>query len=365
MLIHLAVASQLLGDEGSVFSYADISISRRLNLRPQSRVVSDTEAAGNELLAELRKANARIVTNETSAIVEIQFSELDTNALSDGAIREFRKLTSLRCLSIRAPQLIRQLLPELSSLPMLEELSLCTRRLSSDMIQSLNKAPALSRLRFEDLRLDRDAATAIAQLAHLNSLHFDGCSFPVGIDAAFVAIPRLKSLWISGGLNDGPHKLKGLESLPGLQCLWIDSIWCNQEAMQRIGGLTQLEELSLQYVGLNDQMLQELRSLTKMRRVLLGNATDFTGDGLRYLGDWRALEELSVFSTSFEDDAARTLEQFPSLKKFVAHDTFLTDTSVDSLMKLEKLKLAWISKTKISPAGIEQLKNRLPECQVR
>src|SRR5262245_16093499 len=106
LLIQLAVGSHLLADEGAPFSYADVSISRMLNSRPRSREVSDTEATGSDLLTELQKVKARIVTDESGSIVEIQFSELDTNALSDGAIRGFRKLSSLRCLSIRAPQLI-------------------------------------------------------------------------------------------------------------------------------------------------------------------------------------------------------------------------------------------------------------------
>jgi hypothetical protein len=308
---------------------------------------------------------ARIVTGESGAIVEIQCSELDTHALPDGAIGGFREQLSLRCLSIRAPQLIRQLLPEIDSLPMLEELGLCAERLSADAIRGLCTAPALSRLSLENTHIDREAVEAIAKLPQLKILHLDSCSYPAGIDATFVPMPRLKSLWISGGIYDGPHPLKALESFPGLQCLWIDSIWCSREATQQIGRLTQLEELSLQYVGLDDEMLREIQTLTKMRRAILGNTTDFTGDGLRHLASWQDLEHLSVFSTPFEDGAAKHLSQFPALKAFVAHDTFLTDASIDSLVKLANLKVAWVSKTKISPAGMERLRKQLPACRVR
>jgi hypothetical protein len=135
--------------------------------------------------------------------------------------------------------------------------------------------------------------------------------------------------------------------------------------MQRIGRLTNLEELSLQYVGFKDDFLRELQPLTKMRRAILGNNTDFTGTGLRHVRDWQALEELSVFSTPFEDVTVELLSQFPKLKKFSAERTPLTDASVESLPKLKKLKLVRLSDTNITPTGIDRLKKELPDCEIR
>lgn len=364
LLLSLAMTGHSVG-QTSEFSYSDVSISRRLELRPRGREVTAEEAAGNKLLSALRKLKARAVTGEDGAIREIQFSEIDSDVIPEEGMRHFRKLTSLRCLSIRAPRLRRQLLPELASLPMLEELSLDVERPSADTIRSFSKAPRLRRLGLDDARVDREVAAALAELPDLTCLHLDGCRFPDGIDTTFVAMPRVKSLWISGGGPDKPCGLRCLESFPGLECLWITSIWCNQEAMRRIGGLTNLEELSLQYVGLNDDSLRELRPLTKLRRVILGNNTDFTGSGLRSVNAWRALEELSVFSTPFEDDAVNLLSQFPELQKFAAERTPLTDASVDVLAKLNRLKLAWLSHTNITPTAMDRLKKALPDCEIR
>jgi len=338
---------------------------RRIELRPRSREVTEEEAAGNGFLSELRKAKAHVCTDAANAIVEIQFSELDTKPLSAEAVASFRKNASLRCLSIRAPELIRQLLPEISSLPNLEELNVLGHwGLSARMIDYLSKAPSLGRLWLNDARIDQDIAEAIARLPHLTSLSLDDCRYPKGIDATLASMPHLKSLYISREDTQRPIGLKCLELFPELQCLWVNDVLCDQEAMRRIGGLTKLEELSLQYMGLNDEMLRELRTLTKMKRAILGN-NYVTGGGLSHLGTWRDLEELSVFSTSFDDAGTKNLSQFPELKKFVGYDTSLSDVSIETLIKAKQLKLAWLGRSKITADGMERLRKELPECEVR
>jgi hypothetical protein len=364
MLLPLAMTGHSVG-QTSAFSYADVSISRRLELRPRGREVTADEAAGNELLSVLQKLKARVVTGEDGAIKEIQFSEIDSDVIPEEAMQQFRKLSSLRCLSIRAPRLRRQLLPELAALTTLEELSLEAWGLSTDAIRNLSKVPSLRRFWLQDARVDQQIAAALSEFTHLTCLHLDGCRFPDGIDTTFAAMPHLKALEISGGGPNKPCGLQCLESFPRLECLWIASIWCNEEAMLRIGRLTSLEELSLQYAGFKDEFLRELQPLTKLRRVLLGNNTDFTGSGLRHVNAWQALEELSVFSTPFEDGAADLLSQFPELKKLSAEMTPLTDASVDALAKLKKLKLVRLSQTKITPTAIDRLKKALPDCEFR
>lgn len=245
------------------FSYADVSISRRLEMRPRGREVTADEAAQNELLSALRERKARVVTGEDGVIIEIQFIEFDSDIIPERAMQQFRKLTSLRCLSIRAPRLRGQLLPELASLPMLEELSLDLERHSTDTIRSLSNAQSLRRFWLEGARVDRQIAAALSELTHLTCLHLEGCTYPDGIDATFAAMPHLKALEISGGGPDKPSGFKFLESFPRLECLWVGDILCNQEAMLRIGRLTNLEELSLQYAGVQDEFLRELQPLTK------------------------------------------------------------------------------------------------------
>jgi Leucine-rich repeat (LRR) protein len=253
---------------------------------------------------------------------------------------------------------------DVASLPKLEELHLQLVALSANDIQKLKKTP-LRTLGINAARIDESVGAVLGELPHLEELVLERCAFPRGLDATFVPMPRVKSLYIDDDKGNIPSQFRFVQSYPQLQRLWIVRIEVDEERLARIDKLRNLEELSLQFTGVNDDGLRNLKSLTKLRRLFVGNEGEFTGSGLRHLEGCKDLEELTVFSTSFDDAAAGMLPRFPKLSRFVAYDTRLTDTSVESLLKLKLLKLAWLSDTKISQMSIARLKRELPECEFK
>ena len=326
--------------------------------------ITEAEAKGSVELAALRNVKASVGRDENGKIIQLTLNAVYSDKITAETVGNVRCLTSLRSLSIYVPDLSPGVVDDVASLPSLEELHLQLVSLTANDLLKLNRLP-LRTLGLNDVRIDESAGLALSEMTRLESLSIDSCEFPSGLDATFQPMPRIKSLKVFGGTKSQPSQLKFLESFPNLQCLWIVSIDVDESRLQQIGRLGDLEELSLQFTGLTDDGLRSLRTLTKLRRLILGNDDQFSGGGLRYLESSKELEELSVFATSFDDSAARLLSRFPKLNSFVAYDTPLSDASIDSLLQLRNVRLLWVSNTKISPRMIARLKQDLPKCEIK
>jgi hypothetical protein len=62
--------------------------------------------------------------------------------------------------------------------------------------------------------------------------------------------------------------------------------------------------------------------------------------------------------------AARGVVSLRQLQELILQDTGVTDVALKALASLKKLKTVYLNGTKVTAAGMADLKKALPECEV-
>lgn len=101
---------------------------------------------------------------------------------------------------------------------------------------------------------------------------------------------------------------------------------------------SQVEDLSLARVPVNDQLLSAVAGLPRLRRLDL-RSTSTTTDWLRPFVRSARLEELVLASTRLDDRAADLLLQMPALKTVYVWDSGLSPTAIQRLREREGLRV--------------------------
>jgi hypothetical protein len=126
--------------------------------------------------------------------------------------------------------------------------------------------------------------------------------------------------------------------------------------------LTELRELRVRFTAINDEGIKNVAELKNLRVLDLEGA-DITDTGLKYVKGLKNLEELSV-PQKITNEGLVHLKELKNLKKLWLYESQITDDGTESLAKFEQLELIFLRNTKVSGAGGESLKKKLPKCRV-
>jgi hypothetical protein len=109
-------------------------------------------------------------------------------------------------------------------------------------------------------------------------------------------------LWLNNGVTDeGMHALCG--RLPVLNTLILGQVTSlTADGLRAVGGLTALTCLNLTNCNVTDAVLRELRDLTELSTLYLGNCTLVTDVGVRELRGLTALTWLSLVDCTHVTD---------------------------------------------------------------
>jgi len=122
--------------------------------------------------------------------------------------------------------------------------------------------------------------------------------------------------------------------------------------------LKHLESLSIIEVKISDEGLRAVQGLENLRWVNL-NATNVRGSGLKYLP--KKIKTLNLMHT-FTNDAAVHLARFEELGTLYLGGPLISDEALDDLAKLDSLRTLVLWDTAVSKAGLDRLKQALPNC---
>ena len=89
-----------------------------------------------------------------------------------------------------------------------------------------------------------------------------------------------------------------------------------------------------------------------------------TDNGIKHL-DILNLESLTLLNTKVTNDGIRLLTKHPDLEFLAIESKFITDESIVHLAKMKSLRKLWINGTAITRQGFEQLKQLLPNCEIK
>ncbi|MHC4406471.1 MAG: leucine-rich repeat domain-containing protein [Planctomycetota bacterium] len=157
--------------------------------------------------------------------------------------------------------------------------------------------------------------------------------------------------------------------------------------MAALGGLTELEYLTVSSADITDRGLAHLRGLTKLRHLWL-NSTRITDAGLRHLSEMQNLQSLYVASTGvlgpglrhlaglanlqsldvsanpIEAEHLVHLKRLAKLNSLVVGLAEVTDRTLEHLRELKTLKQLWVRHPNPAQEDIERLVMAFPRMRV-
>ena len=116
---------------------------------------------------------------------------------------------------------------------------------------------------------------------------------------------------------------------------------------------------------ITDKTLEAVTQHPRLKSLAL-SGTAITNRGLLLLGEDSKLEYLSVANTKIDDDGLENLHNIASFERFAAYSTRITDDGLEDLAKIKTLKkLDLRFNQRITAQGVQKLKTKLPDCEVR
>ena len=208
-------------------------------------------------------------------------------------------------------------------------------------------------------------------LLFLSAAFFFACgteSQAVQIDDEVAAARKyLKSIGAIFTTNDADQVI-------GLQ--FPEGISLNKQTWPYIGKLKELRDLDLGATYVGNEMLNYVGQLKELRNLnLFGNPLD--SPALKQIENLEHLETLYLYRTYIDDGGIESIAKMKRLRRLNMFDTTLTDKGLDLLGTCKQLKNLSIGNSKagnsttgkfpesnFSKAGIERLKENLPETEI-
>jgi hypothetical protein len=261
-------------------------------------------------------------------------------AVTDAGLKELAAIKTLTSLDLGATKITDVGLKELAGLPALEHITLNGTQITGAGLKDLATLKKLVSLSISDSQLTDEGLKAVGELESLRSLDISQTKITgSGLKDLF----RLKSL---ENLNLGFTGVTdaGLKGLPK----WAD-----------------LQHLSFHNTAITDAGLKELAGLNSLQDLTL-SSTGVTGSGLEELTGKKSLERLELGSSKVTDEGLKGLAGFTSLEMLdLDGNRQITDAGLKELHGLTSLQSVNLAGTKVTKAGVEELKKALPECQIR
>lgn len=158
-------------------------------------------------------------------------------------------------------------------------------------------------------------------------------------------------------------QLANLAHLTGLVGLNLNKTGIDDAGLEQIKGLVNLKKLSLGTTNITDAGLSNLSGMASLERLWL-QETQITGVGLANLSPLRSLQRLILAATKIDDAALVHLAGLPSLARLGINNNAITDAAVEPLSQLKGLAELNVAMTKMSPDGINKLKEKSPQLNV-
>ena len=313
--------------------------------------------------------------------------------VTDNGIGHLKSLHSLKLLDLERTQVTERGLRSLKSLTKLEALGLDNTKLTDAGLSELRAWPNLKRLFFKECPEVTDVGLGhIKNLNSLETLSFSKCSkvTNAGLEqlAGLSGLTRL-SVIDCPGMNDSA--VASLANLKQLTSLDLSGANLTDESLLTIGKFTSLERLELKHCRqLSGGGLAHLKGLTQLHYLDFGHCRDLH-QGLEFLADLPRLTVLDLTGTGLSNGELEHVTSIPKLRVLslaecqeiddvgIAHlagasglDGLwlsgcgrVTDGSIEHLSRLTSLKELKLDRTRVTPAGIAELRKRLPGCEIK
>jgi len=335
-----------------------------------------------------------------------------TNLLTPEGAREMAQWTSLD--NLLAVRTTTAGLAELAALPNLRHLNLQgSTELGDDCVDVLGRFPALKSVGLYRTRITEAGARRLQELLPLASVHHPGLPTRAEEHDALTWILQQRGTvlgWKDGQFGqavtevpsgnfsaqkvdfqaaDGPSSVaEHLVPLRGLERLSWTGLKNADEQAEQLSQLTGLSDIYLPDTDLTDAGLSRLTALTSLQGLIIIRSL-ITDKGMEHLVVFSQLHYLSVGELSVTDDGIRPISQLPLLGTLLLHSckmltsdglrhltelkllrvldlrwTPIDDAAIPHLKQMTNLRELLITHTNITPAGVAELQQALPQCVI-
>ena len=161
----------------------------------------------------------------------------------------------------------------------------------------------------------------------------------------------------------GDADLAKLADLAGLESLYLADTSVTDAGLACLSGCTALRDLTLSDTKITPEGVARIALFRSLRRLYLAG-TSVTGDGLNRLRTLPSLTHLSLARTKLGDSDLVALKGYPKLSWLNLAEAPLSDASRPHLAKLKHIRKLVIVGTGLTNAGVEELKESLPDCRI-
>lgn len=132
---------------------------------------------------------------------------------------------------------------------------------------------------------------------------------------------------------------------------------------KQLVGLDQLERLDLSGTAVTDVGIKYIKKSPRLASLAL-RGTKITNDGLQELAETCSLIALSVtWCRNISDDGLKGIAELPNLRTLLCASTPIGDACTEHLSRSKSLRRISLVKTKVTKAGIDKLREALPNCR--
>ncbi|HUV67315.1 MAG TPA: Ig-like domain-containing protein [Sedimentisphaerales bacterium] len=165
----------------------------------------------------------------------------------------------------------------------------------------------------------------------------------------------------SGKVTDA--ELEHVKRLTRLRELRLDGIPITDDGLKHLQKMTSLQRLDLPNTRITDNGLSYLRELKNLSALSIkGNRV--TDAGLKHLQGLTNLEMLSLGPNQISDIGVISLRDLTKLRYLNLTDTQVTDSVFEYLKPLTNLRTLRLRGTRVTEKGVQDMKQRLPDCNV-
>lgn len=257
----------------------------------------------------------------------------------DDALGHVAELENLVVLDLRGTKIGDEGVNKLTKLTKLVDLKIRSTNVTGESMATIGTMTKLRYLALEDASVGDEhigELTSLKQLVNFNIMR----TFVSDEGLASFADQKFKDLRLRDTAVGGP----GLESLKNsvesLTFLDLSETLIDNDGVSYIAPFTNLEHLLIWNGTLDDDGLEPLTALKKLKSIDVHGCRSLSAAAADYLVQMPALEEINIAETNFDDDGLMKLAE------------------------LENLKVVSIGQTGVTPGGIESFKEKRPDCKV-
>ncbi|MHC4215806.1 MAG: hypothetical protein ACYSWP_20855 [Planctomycetota bacterium] len=321
-----------------------------LNLRETA--ITDKGMAHLTGLTKLKKLNLRL-----------------NRGITDTGMAHLKNLTSLEELTFPKNPIGDIGLAHLAELDSLKNVQVCDKATDKALVAIVK----MNSLRSVDIAIGKKTTDAgMAELykcQHLESLGLSGDSLTDERLAKLAGIKTLKNL----GIHGSPITGASLGEFKSLETLFLDcTLKVTGDGLASLREMSSLEELNLLGVNPGKTGSSHLAGLTSLRRLDIWASPEdmtFGDDDLAYLAGLTSLRHIRITVgkdwTTITDRGLAHLSNLKALENLTLGPCLkVTDAGLKHLEGLSRLNSLTLSKSRITMAGVAELKEKISEISV-